>query len=235
MILNKILLVEDNIELWDGVKKLLLDTPYSLICCSTVSDATQYLCNDQIDLVLLDLILNDENGKSVIKYIRRQNPLLPIIILSSLSDLETRKEVFTLGADDYLIKPYSSDELLMRIERSLERSRLNPTNETLKNCIKVGDLTLDLQDEKLIYNDESIVLRKKLYNILLLFMQNPNCVIRKETLHSIIWKDELLDENSISVHIHQLRKKISMIEDIEIVTVPKVGYRFYYKEHQNSL
>lgn len=207
------------------IEKIFQSSRFRVKACKGKDDALFYLKNDSIDLVLLDLILDDDDGKDILSFIRRQDSLTPVIILSSLFDMETRKKCFSLGADDYLVKPYVPEELLMRAERALERKNNSHRKEQLKDQIRIGPLLLNMDEQSLTLGEEFIPLRNKLYELLLLFMQNPNSTIRKETFHSILWKNELYDENSLNVHIHQLRKVLAAVDNPKIRTIPKVGYR----------
>jgi len=232
-----ILLIEDQVFYWDKIKDALSDSSKEIRTCSTLEEAFQILQNNQIDLLLLDLKLNGKNGMDLLKYVRRQNPLLPVIILSSLSDMETRKLCFEMGADDYIIKPILPGELKIRVNRALERSKHFPdANKQMSKELVVGQLKLDLAEKVLYVNGKKRVLRNKLYDLLLLFMQNPNKVIKKEIFYRSVWKGEVFDENSLNVHIHQLRKLIGNEGSMNprIVTSPKVGYRLHLNEEQDQ-
>ncbi|MDA3852106.1 MAG: response regulator transcription factor [Spirochaetaceae bacterium] len=227
---NRILLVEDQQDLWKMVKESFQHLNYQIIAAADKEQALFYLKNQSFDLVLLDIMLDGDNGLEILQFVRRQDQLIPIIMLSSLSDMATRKKSFSMGADDYLIKPYAQDEMVMRTKRAIERRDKNQPQNKFKSMIYMGSIKLDLDEQILFIKDTAIELRSKLYHILLLFMQNPNSIIKKHIFHNLIWQNELYDENSLTVHIHQLRKTLSSIENPRIVTVPKLGYKLEYKE-----
>lgn len=228
-----ILLVEDQEELWRTVEDSLSPLGYKMLFASNKDHALLQLKNHKINLILLDLKLGADSGIDILNFVRRQDQLIPVIILSSLSDLATRQKCFEIGADDYLVKPYMPEELVMRTQRALKRTQeMQPQESSIKESISLGRLTLFLEDRTVEIDGQRQCLRTKLYQMLLLFMQNPNNTIKKEMFHSLLWQNELYDENSLNVHIHQLRKIIGNSKDQSprIVTVPKLGYRLEHKE-----
>ena len=164
----------------------------------------------QIDLVILDMMLPGMNGEDVLKKIRINNQV-PVIVLTALNDKKLISETLLNGADDYLTKPFDVDELLARVNVQLRKS----TQTIMDNSenISYKNIELDVDSFKLKSNDKQIDLSRKEAEILKLLFLFPNKVYTKEDIYNTVW-DELYfgDENTINVHISNLRKKIAKLD-----------------------
>ncbi|GAB6088946.1 response regulator transcription factor [Spirochaeta dissipatitropha] len=205
---------------------------YIVTAASSAESAYSRLKNERFDLVLLDLILGDSHGLDILRLIRRQDEFIPVIIVSSCMDTSIKVNGFEIGCDDYLTKPFYSEELLSRVKRQLKRQSAfsNTKRETfIDDSISIGNLTLNLRSNELLKDGKPIEIRRKLFELLLYFIQNKNQTLTKESILNHCWDDhEDGSNNTLYVHIRQLR---SLIEDDAanpelIKTVRGIGFRF---------
>lgn len=212
-----ILLVEDDILLAEALKNALKREGFSINHVSKGEVAIQTITTDPPDIIVLDLGLPDIDGLEVLKYMRQQEALIPILILSARDNLDDKVAGLNGGADDYLAKPFEIPELLARL-RVFER-RLSTFN---KSDIVIGAVTLDITCREVTRNKKVIELPRKEYMLLKALMENAGRVLTRERLATKLysWGEEIAS-NSLDVHIHHLRKKLGL--DF-IKTVHGVGY-----------
>lgn len=227
---KKILVVEDSDRLRKFMVTNLEKTGYQTFEADSVRSAFDELKKNSIDLVLLDLRLTDSHGIEILKTIRRQNDFLPVIVVSSVSDLATKVNTFNNGCDDYITKPFYVDELLMRVERTLKRASIMRQNyDSIVEHLSSGPFILNIQNLTCTKNNMPIVMRKKIFMLMLFFLCNPDIVLSNQMLFDRVWDSiDKVNENSIYVHIRELRNLIE--EDsshpIYIRTVRGVGYLY---------
>ena len=228
-----VLVVEDSKRLNDFIAATLKKNNYDVIQALNGKDAYEALKNSSFDAVILDLKLGDTNGLSILKTIRIQNKTLPVMIISSLSDDETKIEGFRIGCDDYLTKPFMSNEMLMRIHRMIERNeQLHVPQTPVQEFVTYGPFTANIAAQSVTKNGIEIPMRKKYFDILLYLMQHPNVAIPYRTLYENVWGNATIEatalESNLYVNINSLRK---IIEDdasnpTYIQSVRHVGYLF---------
>ncbi len=225
---NKILLVEDDAEISELLKNYLSTENFDIVCAYDGSEACRKFDESEFDLVLLDLMIPKMNGMEVMKYIRKTS-VVPIIIVSA-KDTETDKILgIGLGADDYITKPFSVAEVLIRIKAKLRRT-MQYDNHTApaSDILTAGGLQINLSDYTVSKNGSRVELTAKEFEILKLLMTNPKKVFTKEQLYSLVWKDAYFgDENAVNVHISRLRNKIETDprNPEYILTVWGIGYK----------
>lgn len=225
---KSILVIEDNDRLRRFMASNLGKTGYQVYEAESGKSAYNILKSSFIDLVLLDLQLGDINGIEILQTIRRQDENLPVIIVSSVNNQDTKINSFDIGCDDYIIKPFYVDELLGRVKRMLKRTRpgILP-QKPVADRITSGPFELNINNLSVAKNGKILILRKKLFNLLLFFIRHPETVLSNEQLFDRAWDaQEDMNENSIYVHIRELRK---LIEDNPakprfIKTVRSAGY-----------
>ena len=163
------------------------------------------------------------NGLEILKMIRRRKISTPVILLTAKDSVEDKILGLDSGADDYLPKPFSPDELLARL-RALTRRNGDFINE---NILEFSDIRLNLSTYDMGVNDNSITLTQKEFEILKYFMQRPKLVVSKDDLITKLWGfDSNVEHNNIEVYISFLRKKLAYVEsDVKITTIRRVGYR----------
>lgn len=207
MVDQTILIVEDDAYIRGMVAEALTDAGYWIQEASTARSAIRVLKEETVNLILLDLLLEEGRGDEVLRFIRRQNPLLPVIAISNTPALDARIDIINQGADDFLMKPFHVQELLIRIKRCLQRSihhaRVNPA---FKANLAAGGLTLDYENACLRFGEREISLQGKLFDIAEFFMNHPGIVISKKELRQKLWAGEPSSENSLYVYVHKLRE-----------------------------
>lgn len=219
----RILLVEDEIELSDALKQILINNKYKVDAVYDGDDGLSYALTDIYDLIILDIMLPKINGLMVLKELRRAGISTPVIMLTAKSQIEDKVVGLDLGADDYLTKPFASEELLARI-RALSRRKINVIEE---NVLVFSDIRLNLETYDLDVNGESIRLTLKEFEIIKYFIERPKCVVSKDDLITKLWGfDSEVEYNNIEVYISFIRKKLSFLKSkVSIVTIRGVGYR----------
>ena len=219
----RILIVEDEEAIADALVQILIKNKYLADACYDGESGLDNALTDIYDLIILDIMLPKMNGLDVLKNIRRNNILCPIILLTAKDEISDKVQGLDYGADDYITKPFSVDELMARI-RSLQRRVNKSVND---NILKFADLSLNLQTYELTCGSSSLHLGLKEYSIMEVFMSNPNKVISKEILLEKVWGYETDAEyNNVEVYISFIRKKLNHINSNSVIkTIRGVGYR----------
>jgi DNA-binding response OmpR family regulator len=221
--LMRILLVEDEVQLSEALKQILIKNNYSVDTVFNGEDGLHYGLTDMFDVIILDIMLPKLNGIQVLKMLRNKKISTPIILLTAKGSVEDKILGLDSGADDYLPKPFSTEELLARI-RSVTRRNGDFINE---NVLEFSDIRLNLSTYEMEVGNNSITLTLKEFDILKYFMQRPKAVVSKDDLISKVWGfDSDAEHNNIEVYISFLRKKLSYVEsNVKITTIRRVGYR----------
>lgn len=219
----RILLIEDEIQLSEALKQILFKNKYSVDAVFDGEDGLIYALTDVYDVIILDIMLPKLNGLDVLKEIRKKEISTPVILLTAKGSIEDKIIGLDSGADDYLPKPFSPDELLARL-RALTRRNGEFVNE---NILKFSDINLNLATYEMIVYDNSLTLTLKEFEILKYFMQRPKIVVSKDDLITKLWGFESeVEHNNIEVYISFLRKKLSHLNsNVKITTIRRVGYR----------
>lgn len=219
----KLLLVEDERELSEALSQILTTNKYSVDAVYDGEDGLDYALTGVYDVIVLDIMLPKLNGLSLLKQLRKSGISTPIIMLTAKSQIEDRVLGLDLGADDYLTKPFATEELLARL-RSITRRKGTVVND---NILTYGDISLNLETYDLDVNNESIRLTLKEFEIIKYFMERPKCVVSKDDLITKLWGfDSEVEYNNIEVYISFIRKKLSYLKsNVSIVTIRGVGYR----------
>lgn len=222
----KILLVEDNNQLNKALSTLLKRNSYLVDSAFDGEEALIYLKDYQYDVVVLDIMLPKVDGLEVLKRARKEVIQTPIILLTARSTIEDKIIGLDLGADDYLPKPFSSEELLARI-RALIRRRASPIIE--KKEITYGDLIIDEATYRIKCLDKSVSLSNKEMQILLLLVNSGEKVVSQETISKTAWEIESYSTSeNVWVFITYLRKKIETVGSK--VKIKSIRYQGYYLE-----
>ena len=219
----KLLLVEDEKQLSEALQQILIKNKYSVDAVYSGDEGLDYALSDVYDVIILDIMLPKLNGIEILKMIRKRKISTPVILLTAKGSVEDRILGLDSGADDYLPKPFSPDELLARL-RALTRRNVDFINE---NILEFSDIKLNLSTYDMEVNDNSITLTQKEFEILKYFMQRPELVVSKDDLITKLWGfDSDIEHNNIEVYISFLRKKLAYVEsNVKITTIRRVGYR----------
>lgn len=220
-----VLIIEDNVELSSILSDFLLEAGYSVFLAASGEEGLQYLTENPVKLLLLDIMLPALDGFAVCK-IAREKHNLPIIIMSAKHGDNNKIIGLELGADDYLEKPFSVNLLLAKVKSHLRRSYHMADN---KQLLSVGDLTIDPASMNVYLRNEPVTMTAKEYELLLLLIKNKGKALRKEWLFDKVWGiDSFSELSTLTVHISKLREKIELNpkEPKRIVTVWGVGYKY---------
>lgn len=218
-----LLLVEDEIQLSDALSQILIKNNYNVDAVFDGEDGLNYGLTDIYDVIVLDIMLPKLNGINVLKNLRQNKISTPIILLTAKNSIEDKIIGLDSGADDYLPKPFSPEELLARL-RAITRRNGNFINE---NILEYQDIILNLSSYEISCKDNSIILTSKEFDIIKYFIQRPKIIVNKDDLISKIWGfDSDVEYNNVEVYISFLRKKLAYINSsVKITTIRKVGYR----------
>ena len=225
----KILLVEDSVQLNKALTTLLRRNSYVVDSAQDGEEALLYLRDYEYDLIILDIMLPKVNGLDVLAKARRDKIHTPIILLTAKSSIEDKILGLDLGADDYLPKPFNTEELLARI-RALGR-RSQPYED--KSNIEFGDLVINESKSTCSCKDKSVVLSNKELEILLLLIKNKGNIVQAETIAEKAWDEEAYSTTeNVWVFISMLRKKLESLESK--TKIKSKRYQGYYLELEND-
>ena len=218
---TKILVVEDDREINSMLCEMLDENGYAAEGAFTGMEGLSRLRNGGYDLLILDLMLPYKSGDAVLQELRSFSSL-PAIVISAKDTVQNKLDLFHLGADDYLTKPFDLDEVLVRVEAVLRRCGRAP------EILKAGNLTVDTEAKTASVNGRELVLTAKEYGILELLTRYPHKVFSKANLFESIWNEEYAcEDNTLNVHMSNLRNKLKAAdpETEYIKTVWGMGYR----------
>lgn len=219
----KILIVEDERPISDLIKINLCDAGYNCTCAYDGFEAADILEQQTFDLVLLDIMLPNANGYELIEYIKPLN--IPVIFITAMAGLDDKVKGLTMGAEDYIVKPFEIVELLARVQVVLRRFN------KLMSQLTYRDLTIDLDNKTVKKGGKTLELTSKEFELLVLLVRNVNITLFREKIYETIWEKEYYgDTRTLDLHIQRLRKKVGIEEQLK--TVYKVGYRLESDEHE---
>lgn len=220
----KILIVEDEKTLCETIGKHLTAAGYTVDLCFDGDDALFYIEGTEYDAVVLDIMLPGTDGLTILKTIRDKQNLTPVLLLTAKSTVEDKVKGLDCGADDYLTKPFSLDELTARLRVLIRRK--GGTGGRADNTLTVGPLTLDTATRSATRDGKEIKLTAKEYSILEYLMRNQGVVLSRDKIEQHIWNyDYTGSSNVIDVYIRTLRKKIDADFDVKLIqTVRGMGY-----------
>ncbi|UQK60180.1 response regulator transcription factor [Ezakiella coagulans] len=218
----RILLAEDEVSLSKALKVILERNNYSVDQVYDGEEALSFLSADNYDCLILDLMMPKVDGITVLKTMRKEGNMLPVIILTAKSEVDDKVLGLDSGANDYITKPFNSRELLARI-RAITRSKENNEGDSI---LKMGN-TILMRDTFILKTDSGETrLQSKEFQILELLMQNKNKLISTERLMEKIWGfDSEAEINVVWVYISNLRKKLASLDsNVEIKATRNAGY-----------
>ena len=220
-----ILLAEDDPNLGQLLKNYLIAREYDTTLVTDGAQAMQIYRKERYQLCILDVMMPELDGFTLAKKIRALDPHIPIIFLTAKNLKEDVIEGFKSGADDYLTKPFSMEELLYRIEAILRRAS-GKMAEPPASSYTIGKFTFDVTKQLLIFNDQSRKLTTKESELLELLCRNRNEVLERNFALKSIWIDDnYFNARSMDVYITKLRKYLSRDESVEILNIHGKGYK----------
>ncbi len=223
---DTVLIIEDDESIAELLRDYLELSGYSVIHAASGSVGMQRIKDSQPDLILLDLMLPEVDGFSILSFMG-ENKEIPVIIVSAKSDDMYKVKGFNLGADDYIVKPFSPAELVARVSRNIKTYK--QFSQPQRKQITVGGLSIDELGRRVYVDGSEVSLTQKEFDLLLFLIQNPNTVFDKERIFEKVWGyDALSDATTVTVHIARIRDKIERTPDKPqyIETVWGAGYRF---------
>lgn len=203
-----ILIADDEREIRDILGLLLTGEGYT-VCTAENGREAIALASEEVDLYLLDVNMPELSGFMAGAEIRKQFDA-PIIFLTAYSGESDKVMGFSVGADDYIVKPFSNMELLMRVKAILRRSACGaiPTREEKRNRISFGDMILDLESQSVLRQEEVILLTYTEFKILELLVTHKKKIYSLENIYKSIWEEDAVGDRAIMVHIKNIRKKL---------------------------
>jgi DNA-binding response OmpR family regulator len=220
---KKLLYVEDDTTL-AFLTADNLEQHYDVVHFSNGIDAFEAFKTEEFDLCVLDVMLPQMDGFELAAAIRERNVAVPIIFLSAKTLKEDRIKGLKLGADDYLVKPYSIEELILKIEVFLQRSQKQPTVKN--NTCTIGTFTFDPDNYLLIKNGATTQLTERESALLKLFIDHKNNILKREKILTALWgTDDYFMGRSMDVFISRLRKIFRDDSSIRIENIPRVGFK----------
>ena len=222
----RVLLIEDDPSVADFVAGELALKGHNCECAATGTEGLLAANSARWDALIIDRMLPKLDGLSVIKSLRDKGDLTPVLILSALGEVDDRVKGLQIGADDYLVKPFSSEELMARLE-AIHR-RLAPLGADFRTTLEAEDLRLDLITQEVRRAGRLIALQPREYRLLEYLMRNAGKIVTRSMLLENVWGYHFDPQtNVIDVHISRLRQKIDRDFDYPLVhTVRGAGYRF---------
>lgn len=224
--MSTVLVVEDEVNMREALVFLLRTEGYTVLEAEDGQQAVDIFAAEGADLILLDLMLPKLSGKDVCKAIRNQSDV-PIIMLTA-KDTEIDKVIgFEIGADDYVTKPYSKNELLARMKAVLRRN--GGPKEAVNGILEAGPVRMDIDRHIVYFNGEKVTMPLKEFELLELLLENKNRVLTRGQIIDRVWGSNYFgDTKTLDVHVKRLRTKIE--EDpsrpVHLLTVRGLGYKF---------
>ena len=216
----KILVVEDNESMLDLIETTLRQDNFIIDRAGDGEIALEKVKQNKYDLIILDIILPKKDGFAIIVSLRALGNKTPVLAISSNNLVDTRIKAINLGADDFLVKDFSLDELTARVKCLLRRK-----SGTQNNIIRCHDVAINMTNMMVFCCQKEVLLTKKEFQILLLFIRNKNTLVSRKEIQEHIWegKDASIISNTITVHVRSLRHKLGMCGDM-VETVHGYGY-----------
>lgn len=227
--MSKILLLEDDISLVDGLKYSLKKNGFETEIVRTVSEALNSIENiGKYDLLILDVTLPDGTGFDVCEAVRRQGQQVPIIFLTASDEEVNIIRGLDSGGDDYITKPFRLGELCSRIRALLRRAGVSNAGST--TIIECGDITIDLLGSRALLNSKNLELTSAEYRLLCLLVRNVNRIVTREIILRELWDEagNFVDNNTLSVYVRRLREKVEAdpSHPRHLITVRGFGYQW---------
>ena len=216
-----ILIVEDDKNIRKLMSIWLQKAGYNPLTAANGEEAVNLLAKEKIHLLLVDIMMPVMSGTELLRYLKLNDIRLPVIITTAKESIEDKKICFSLGADDYLVKPVDREELLLRINAVLKRS-----NVIDSKILHIGSVTLDANTLTVSAGKKSTTMPKKEFEILFFLLSDPDRVYTKPQLMDAFWGyDSDSFPDTVKVHINRIRQKIEPYPEIGIRTIRGVGYK----------
>jgi DNA-binding response OmpR family regulator len=227
---SKVLLAEDDLSLGYVIKDNLVDAGYEVVLCADGQSAIDKFAKENFDICLLDVMMPNKDGFAVAKKIRQQTDQVPILFITAKSLEEDRIHGFEVGADDYITKPFSMQELLLRIDVFLRRTKKMYSEKAVS--FQIGKMNFSFNDLKLSIGATAYNMTQKEAELLLFLCEHPNRILKREEVLLNVWgKDDYFLGRSMDVFITKLRKYFRSDTTVHIETIHGMGFRLNASVH----
>ena len=217
----KILVLDDDPRLNQTVCTYLNDSGFQAKGCLSAKEAYDEMYNNLYELIISDIMMPEVDGFAFAEHVRKVNRHIPILFMSARDDLPSKQRGFTLGIDDYMVKPIELDELLLRVRALLRRANIE-----MERKLTVGNLTMDADAVAAMVNGDEIPMTTREFNILYKLLSYPNKTFSRSQLMDEFWGIESESSlRAVDVYITKLRDKLSACDGFEIRTVRGLGYK----------
>jgi DNA-binding response OmpR family regulator len=222
----KVLLAEDDRNLGNLLKNYLDAKGYSTVLCMNGEEAIETFSNKEFNFCILDIMMPVMDGFTLAAKIRELNTIVPILFLTAKSLQEDKLRGFEVGADDYLTKPFSMEELLLRMQAILRRTDERGIGQTSEMVFRVGRYIFDVNKQLLTISGKERKLTSREAGLLSLLCQRANTVLNRSEALTTIWKDDsYFNARSMDVYIVKLRKYLKDDPDVKLINVHGVGFK----------
>jgi DNA-binding response OmpR family regulator len=222
----KILYVEDELFLGKIVKESLESRGYEIFMVEDGANVMALFLSCSPDICILDIMLPNKDGFTIAEEIRKINAKIPIMFLTARSQTEDLVKGFQLGGNDYIRKPFSMEELIVRVENALRAGRENNYSDR-KDIISIGNFNFNIARQVLSVNEEERKLSYKESELLKVLYQNRDKLIDRRDILNLLWgNDNFFNSRNLDVYITKLRGYLKSDPSVEILTIKGIGYRF---------
>ncbi len=223
--LNKILVAEDDVDINNLVCTYLRNSGFEAIACFDGQQALEVFNKTQFSLIISDIMMPKMDGYTLANNIRQINTLVPILFLTALDDKPSKQYSFLIGVDDYIVKPFDADLLILRIKALLRRCNINEKKE-----IVVGNLRMDQEEHTSYVDNNELLLTVREFDILYKLLSYPKKTFTRTQLMNEFWDyDSSATSRTVDVYMAKIREKTSSCNGFEIITVHGLGYKAILK------
>lgn len=224
--MKKILIIEDNTEINHMIADALKKAGYECTQAFSGTEALLYYEKENFSLVLMDMMLPGLCGDELFPKMKAMKDV-PVIVVSAKDEMDTKVQMLTSGAEDYITKPFELPELIARVAVQIRRSSNSKEEETDGSRLTYKELVLDEPSFTVLVNDNEVQLTKREFQILALLVAHPKRVFTKQDIYDCAWNEIYIGEDkTINVHISNIRKKLKEFTDTEFIeTVWGIGYK----------
>lgn len=222
----RILVVEDDADLNNAVCTFLRKNGFDAEGCHNTTQAYSAMYDNVHDIIISDIMMPGEDGFEFAKNIRKLSTNIPILFMTARDDIASKQLGFSLGIDDYMVKPVNLDELVMRINALLRRAKIAESKK-----INIGKLSINADERSVTYDGEEINLTSREFNIIYKMLSYPKKTFSRTQLMDEFWgADTTSGTRTVDVYMTKLRDKFSKCKEFEIVTVHGLGYKVIINE-----
>ena len=224
--MEKILIAEDDADLLKLFQTVLKKEGYEVIPVEDGLQAMRYLNREYVDMIISDIMMPNMDGYELIRALRAAGQKTPILLITAKEGFDDMRMGFSLGTDDYMVKPVNMNELVLRVQALIRRSRMqNERHQTF------GSMTLEMDSMTVTVGGESQVLPQKEFMLLYKLLNSPGKTFTRQQLMDEIWgSDSPSDVRTVDVHVNRLRERFRDLPDYEIVTVRGLGYKIVHHD-----